>query len=200
MEIGKYNEFIELDNKGIKKKAKLALSEFINSFLSFEEKEKWTYEYLPKLQENHHSRIRHELYEEVIFPVLLDGFRKRQVKAMHWIVKTMQNLYSAQELYKEIDYKSPFEIIKECYEIDPCNSEINETFLNIEIDFISFSQHEWPSGILNGMNGANLEECYEIKDELSLVKNLDKDKKYEKYINEYEVKLEIYIERLKNKL
>ncbi len=196
----KYYEFIELDKKGQKKEAKRILNEFISSFSSFEEKEKWTYDYLPSVETNHHSRIRHELYEKIIFPVLLEGFRKREVKAMHWIVKTRQNLFSAQDLYKEIEYKSPVEIIKECYALEPSNFEINEIYLEMKIDFISYSQHEWPSGILYGMIGATLEECYEVKDELPLVRNLDKDKKYVEYINEYESKLDTYIERLKNKL
>lgn len=196
MIIEKYYEFMDQENKGMKDEAKQRLSEFINSFSSFEEKEEWTYEYLSSLKKNH-LRIRHELYESIIFPVLLYGFRKREINAMHWIVKTRNNLFSAQELYKEIDYISPDDIMQECHTMEPFNSEISETFLGMKIDFISYSQHEWPSGILYGANGASLEECYEIKDELMLIRNLDQDKKYEEYLNDYELKLELYIERLK---
>jgi hypothetical protein len=118
---------------------------------------------------------------------------------MHWIAKTINNLFSSRILWEEIGNKTDLEIIEECYRIDPFNEEIKETFLELKIRFISNSQHEWPSGILFGMNGASLEECLEIKNELPFIKLLDKEKKYEKYIADYESKLDIYIDRLKNK-
>lgn len=199
MEVEKYDKYLTLTEEGLKKQAKILLDEFIGSFSNFEEKAKWTFEFLPGLTKNRGCRIRHELYEKIIFPVLLVGYRNHDINSMLWIAKTINNLFSSRILWEEIGNKTDVEIIEECYRIDPFNEEINETFLELKIRFISYSQHEWPCGILFGMNGASLEECLEMKNELPFIKLLDKEKKYEKYIGDYESKLDVYINRLKNK-
>ena len=197
MEIDKYYQYLEFEKKGLKKQAKTLLYKFIDSFSNYEEKRKWTFEFLPFLEKNQHSKIRHELYENIVFPVLLDGYNNHDVISMHWMAKTINNIYSSKILSKKIGDKTDVQIIKECYKIDPLNEEIVKTFLELEIRFISFSQHEWPSAILFGMNGASLEECLYIKNNLNFIRLLDKEKKYSKYINDYELKLDLYINRLK---
>ena len=87
MNIGYFNEYIKYEQMGLKSKTKECLKYFINSFENYKEKELWTIEYLPKLEFNENSRIRNELYEEIIFPVLLEGYNNKNIKLTIWMVK-----------------------------------------------------------------------------------------------------------------
>jgi hypothetical protein len=198
MDIEFYNEFIEFSHKGIRSKVKECINKFINSFNNFREKELWTIEYLPRLEKTRNGYIRNELFEEIIFPVLLNGYKKKNISLMIWLVKLYDNCYRNRKIWEEINYKSGFDIIKECYEIDEDNDEIIDLYLSIEIKGINYALHEWPCGILIGSNGMTLEDCEkELLEEIPLIKKLDRNRKYTDFINDYESKLKVYIKRLK---
>lgn len=76
MNIEHYQEFREYEEKRLKKQASTALSAFISSFNNEKEKEEWVWEYLPKLETNKHSRIRHEIFHELVYPILRIGYEK----------------------------------------------------------------------------------------------------------------------------
>src|SRR5215469_232955 len=93
MNIEYYSEYLHFKNIGIKPKIKEAITKFIKSFESYSEKEAWTLEYLQKLEYDSNGRIRNELFEEIIFPVLLNGYTEKNVSLMIWLVKLSQNYY-----------------------------------------------------------------------------------------------------------
>jgi hypothetical protein len=71
--------------------------------------------------------------------------------------------------------------------------------LEIEIAWINFSIHEWPSGVLNGNNFVTtMDECKMLLKKTEFVKNLDRNKKYTEYINDYENKIKKIYEKIKN--
>jgi hypothetical protein len=190
-----FNEYLHYENLGMKQKAKEAVADFIHSFNNFEEKETWTKEYLPNLKRNKHSRIRNELFEEILFPVLLHAYENKNVSLMLWLAKTSQNFYQNKKLWEKIDYKTDLEIIKECYEIDSNNNEVIDMYLELEIRGMQYSIHEWPTGILNGNNFAAKDECKMILKEIPFFHKLDKDNKYFDYIQNYENCVKEYLER-----
>ncbi|GHU22712.1 hypothetical protein FACS1894172_05330 [Spirochaetia bacterium] len=197
MNIEYFNEYIKNKNMGIKTKTKEYVHKFIQSFENYHEKELWTMEYLPTLQHNHNKRIRNELFEALIFPVLLNGYNNKNISVMIWLVKLEQNLIQNQKLWKIINYKSSIQIIRECYDLDPNNTEVIDIYLELKIQWIAYSIHEWPSGILIGMNGATAEQCKELVKELPFLYKLDTKNKYKAYIMDYENKLHDYIIRFR---
>ena len=186
MEIDYFNEYLNYLNTGIKLKAKEYIKKFINSFVNYKEKELWTVEYLPKLDMNNNRRIRNELFEEIIFPVLLNGYNNKNISLMVWLVKLSQNCYQNKKIWEKINYKTDLEIIKECYELDPNNTDVIDLYLELEVKWISYAIHEWPSGILIGNNGATKEECKELLREIPFLIKLDRNKKYIEYIKRNE--------------
>jgi hypothetical protein len=77
MKIEYFNEYVHYKNIGIKPKAKEFIDKFINSFENYMEKEQWTIEYLSKIEMDSNGRIRNELFEEIIFPVLFNGYNNQ---------------------------------------------------------------------------------------------------------------------------
>jgi hypothetical protein len=196
MNIKYFEEYLYYENLSIKSKTKEFIVKFINSFNGFEEKKTWTKEYLPKLKTNKHGRIRNELFENIIFPVLLNGYKNKDIFLMIWLVKLSQNYYQNNIIWEKINYKTDLEIIEECYEIEPNNDDVKKIYLELQIRGIDFSIHEWPSGVLYGNNFATKDECKIILKEIKFIKKLDISKKYFKYIKDYENKVNEYIEKI----
>lgn len=74
MIIEHYQEFRECEKKGLKKQASKSLRTFIASFENSEDIDEWVWRYLPTLETNRHSRIRHEIFHELVYPVLKSGY------------------------------------------------------------------------------------------------------------------------------
>ena len=200
MNIEYYFEYLHFKSIGIKPKIKEAIKKFIESFKNDSEKESWTIEYLPKLEFDSNGRIRNELFEEIIFPVLWNGYKNKNVSLMIWLVKLEQNYYQNTNIMKSMGYKSSNQIIRECYEIDPNNEEIIDLFLELELKWISYATHEWTDEfpyILVGNDGATKEECKKLLENISFLHKLDRNKGYSKYINEYEKKIKQNIKMFK---
>ena len=195
MDIKYYEEYLHYKKIGIKSKTKEFIDKFIGSFVNYEEKELWTREYLPKIEFDSNGRIRNELFEEIIFPVLWNGYKNKNIELMVWLTKLSQNYYQNNRIWKKMDYKTDFEIIKKCYEIEP-NDDVIDKYLEIIIREIDYSIHEWPYGILFGNNFATKDECKELLDKITFLRKLDRNEKYYEFINDYENKLKEYIERL----
>jgi hypothetical protein len=195
MNIEYFKEYQKYEQLGIKSKIKECLNNFINSFEKYYEKELWTIEYLPKLEFNKNGRIRNELFEEIIFPVLLEGYNNKNIKLIVWMVKLIQNLYQNNKLWKEINYASNLTLIRECYTLDPNSNEIIDLYLEIMIEKILFRIHEWPYGILIGNTFAEKDECKKLLEEIPLLNKLDRNKKYNELIMEYENIIKEYIGR-----
>jgi hypothetical protein len=118
-----FNEYLHYENLGIKTKAKECVIKFISSFENYREKELWTLEYLPRLVDNYKQRIkenvfnntgfypkleeklnpkiRNEIFEEIIFPVLWNGYKNKDVSLMIWLVKFNQNYYQNKKIWKK---------------------------------------------------------------------------------------------------
>jgi hypothetical protein len=193
MNIEYFNEYLKYEQMGIKSKGKECLNSFINSFENYNEKLLWTIEYLPELKFNKNNRIRNELFEEIVFPVLLEGYNNRNIKLMIWMVKLNQNFTQNEKLWKKINYVSNLSLIRECYEMEPDNTEIVDLYLEIIIEKILFRIHEWPYGILIGNTFAEKDECKKLLEEIPLLNKLDRNKKYSELIMEYESIINEYI-------
>ena len=188
MNIEYFNEYLKYEQNGIKAKKKETLNKFILSFENYTEKESWTMEFLPKLVQNSNGngRIRNELFEEIIFPVLLNGYNSKNITSMIWLVKLNQNFHQNHKIWQQINYTTELEIIEECYSIDPNNTEVIDEYLKIVIRGIDFTIHEMPFGILYGNSFATKDECKELLEEIPLIKKLDRNNEYKDYIIEYE--------------
>ena len=188
-----HEQFVNLKNVGKKEEARRALNAFIASFDSFEEKRVWTKIFLKT--EGYDHKIRYELYEQIVFPVLLDGYEKRDVWSTLWLARTLQNCCSSKKLYEQIEFKSPHRLFREAYDLEP-NEETRKELLNADINWFSYSQHEWPWGILWGKDGATLDECQNILSVIIFTRSLDTEQIYTSHIDDYENKVQQYIVRL----
>ncbi|MEH2376036.1 hypothetical protein [Nostoc sp.] len=199
MELEYYKQYLHYKKLGFRTQARQHLQQFIASFASFAEKELWTYKFLETQEyEFGWHIIRYELYEQVVFPVLLSGYQKRDHWSVLWLARTANNFYKVKHLHKQIDFKTDYGLLKECYLLAPNNNEVHKDLLSIQIRWLQYCIHEYPTGILYGaVNGATIDECQEILSEIEFARKLDVEKNQEKFLNEVQSKILEYIVRLR---
>jgi hypothetical protein len=95
-----YEGYLASLAEGRRKDAGSMLDAFLRSFNTFEEREQWTHTFLRT--HTYGERVRHEIYAEIIFPVLLTGSDRNDAWSLYWLAGTIQNLYRARGLYELI--------------------------------------------------------------------------------------------------
>lgn len=194
MNIEHYQDYEKYQEKGLKKDATRSLRAFISSFEDDKEIEEWVCGNLPELAEKNHSQIRYEIFKDLVYPVLKKGYLNNDLESTLWLAKLFENVSREQDI--ELGDISDLYLYNKCYEIDPNNNEVRLTLLYRLVDWLKFSEHEWPQGILYGMDGATLEQCEEISSVIERIITLDRENKYSEPIKQYEKKLVEYRERL----
>ena len=196
MNIDYFHKFEDYLEKGLKKEASRSLRAFISSVESQKEAEVWVWEYLPKLSKNRHSRGRHELFHEIVFSVLKAGYDDGDFKSTLWLGRLSQNLYQAKKLHVQLGYVTELGFYNQAYALEPENDEVRVLLLDSIVSWLQYTEHEWPSGILYGNNGATLEQCDEIALEVQRALSMDKEHQYSEFIKQYNKKLCQYRVRL----
>ena len=95
----RYKSFI---SKGLRKEAGAEIRLFIDSFADAAERKAFARWFLENEDFGH--KIRHELYEAVIFPALVDGYGERDPWSSYWLARTCQNLYQAKHLWRQVGF------------------------------------------------------------------------------------------------
>lgn len=190
-----YEGYLALLAEGRRKDAGLMLDAFLRSFNTSKEREQWADTFLKT--HTYGARVRHEVYADLIFPVLLAGSKRNDAWSLYWLAGTSQNLYTAHGLHEQINFKHEISLLKDAYAIDCKSSEVCKALLKSLLDYFDYASHEWPAGILWGSDGATLDQCNEIMSEVTLARELDRERAYALPIDEFESKLKRYQERLR---
>lgn len=185
-----YERFKQLKSSGKKAEAKKALDQFVQSIESFEEKKAFTDWFF--LNDFNGDKVRHELYESILFPVLVEGFCKTDPLSLKRLAETDQNLYQAESMWSQIEFKTKRALLREYIELCPEDTSTRQALLSAEIEFFRHCEHEWPAGILYGMDGASESDCKELLAGITYVRQLDTEQKYSGYLAEFETKVVSY--------
>ena len=180
--------------QGNKRLASSLISEFVASFSTLEDRSAWTHWYFSNRTFEH--TVRHELFEHVIFPVLLKGYKCSDPWSLQWLERCEQNLYKAKQLWAQVDHKSADKFLEELIAVEPNNLLAKQRLLSHRINSFRYCEHEWPAGILFGMDGANYEQCEEILQSIEHTNALDTERAYSNFLAEFESKVRQYLARL----
>lgn len=178
-----FRNYVEAINRGRQNEASTQLNLFIQSFASFEQKERWTRDFLIQRKLNH--RIRRDLYEHIVFPVLLKGYQSNSLRSLYWLARTINNLYGAQSLHKQVDYKSDRELLTDCYQADKSQSDVRLALLNCVVSYLNYITSEWPKRIIK-VPGQTLRNHFA---ELRFARKLDQEQQYTVQLKSIEKKL-----------
>ena len=128
MNIEHYLKFKECEEKGLKKEASKSIRAFISSFDGKDEIDNWVWEYLPGLSTNRSSRIRHEIFHELVLPVLKAGYKYGDFSCTLWLGKLIQNIYQSRKTHEDLGWITEIELYNKCHKLDPGNEEARLLF------------------------------------------------------------------------
>jgi hypothetical protein len=170
------------------------IQRFVASFEAVDDKIAWVKWYLENEDLGH--RIRHEIYEHLVFPVLLEGYRQSDPWSLRWLVRTAQNLYRADHLWTQVGRKTEQGLLAQLHTQCPSDDEVRQALLQSHLRDFQYMVHEWPAGILYGHDGASAEECQLILSDLRLARQLDSSHANGAFFDDFENKVTEYQSRL----
>jgi hypothetical protein len=176
-----YAEFIAKLASGRKEEARLAIRRFIESFNNLEEREDWTRRFLSTIKPG--TKLRHELYEEVVLPVLMAGYEARDPWSLYWLAQTSKN---ARYFDRRLDLPSSQELLKEAHALDPSSDAIRHDLLRSLLYGFEYMAHEWPTALLYAPDSPWQTQYREILAEIRLARELDTSGKYAGQIAKFE--------------
>lgn len=186
---------LEFERLGLRVKAKEAAYALIEALPSLNDKDAWTRANLHTLPTNGQSRIRHEIYDGIVFPALRAGYERNDPEAFYLLGKTWQNFISGDVFAKQIGFHSSEFFFERAYQVDPSSERYKRAFLGALIVKFDYLFHEWPSGIL--INHDNWPaELVELKSNIELASSLDESGQHVEDIREFLEKTNIYSDRL----
>lgn len=109
----------------------------------------------------------------------------------------IHNLLQLPKLLKEIDYVTDTASFIKCHELRPEIIEIRLIILDNILRGLSYCEHGWLAGILNG-HGACLSDCIEMRLDLNFAIKLDIEQKYGDLFFQLLVNITVYETTLKN--
>jgi hypothetical protein len=187
-----YQQYVAYKDCGRKAEAKAALGAFLASVEPADDTRGWVEAFLEGGDFGH--RIRHEIYERLVFPVLLQGYARGDAWSLRWLAKTANNLYERPALHAQVDFKGERELLAEAYAREP-TEEVRRLMLEADLRGFEYCQHEWPAGILYGPNGATMAECDELLRQVADARGLD-DGSNAPFLDAFEHKVREYRARL----
>lgn len=189
-----FEQYEAAKTRGDKRLASSLVARFVAAFATDEERAAWTRRYLDSGLIHH--TIRYELFEHVIFPVLLAGYQKSDPWCLAMLDRHAQNLYRAKHLWAKVGYETDIQFAQRRLELEPESAQARERVLAYWIAWFGYCEHEWPAGILYGMNGATESQCGEILDKVGEIRALDRDGVHRVYLDQFEAKVQQYRQRL----
>lgn len=189
-----FEQYETAKEQGNKRLAASLISEFIETFTTDEEREEWTRWYMNNRAVEH--TVRHELFEQVIFPVLLAGHQRSDPWCIEMLERCAQNLYKAKHLWSQVGYQTEMQLAEHRLELTPNDLKAKKRVLEHLISWFRYSEHKWPAGILYGSDGATETECQEILHSLHKARMLDGCQVHSHFLDQYEAKVHQYIDRL----
>jgi hypothetical protein len=189
-----YEEYLRWQSLGVKAKATAALRAFLDSFHDLAAKAAWTDANLEGLKSNRHARIRHELFEEVIFPVLLIRFQAAEPEAMYLLAQFRHNLYSASHLHRQIGSLGAEDLLRSANAKAPGEDRYRRGLLKALLEHFGYLDHEWPAGILVDVRDPS--SWHALLEDIRLARDLDHAGEKADRLDQFEARVLAYESRI----
>jgi len=191
MDETKFQFFIKAQAEGRKAEAKTAVRTFVASCAADTEAdiERWVFAYLATLTDHPHLRVRHELLEDLILPVLLRGYGRQDPDSLCWLGRLWANLQSDRRLFAKIENKtmhnvSGLQLLRRAYHLAPDRTDIAQALFKALVDVFDDVQHEWPTGLL-----MRRDEVPEYLVDIRLARQLDSSGRHQLMLDQFEDRL-----------
>ena len=102
--------------------------------------------------------IRQQLFGHLIYPILSEQVEQNDISAIKGLLRLDQHLLSYRGYTKDAKYSS-WILLEKGLSISPDDRELLELSERTTRNYLIYTLHELPSGVLYGTNGATIKEC-----------------------------------------
>jgi hypothetical protein len=108
------------------------------------------------------------LMESVLFPALLEGYQKGVPGCARWLAGLSGSLLWDRKYREQLPEGEQSEtgLLKAALRQDPADIRSRTRLIRLLADRLRYTLHELPSGVLYGIDGATVEQCEELQEEL----------------------------------
>ena len=176
--------YLKQEARGVRKVALRTLRQFTAALRAVDPslRNRWAQEFLrQKLEEGQNIPLRNPLFEEVLFPLLADGYRSGDCRAAKWLAQLAQVLIHARSCWQALGCPSDAELWREAYRRNSDDEEARKGLIDVIASYVRHTLHELPAGVLLGMNGATPDECIALQDGLGEFRSLIRESERDRY-------------------
>lgn len=105
--------------------------------------------------------IRQRVFEKLIYPTLCEGVEAENIEAVRIMIELIQHVYAYQTRSNEWKYHAS-ELIDIGLRLDPLDNKLRKMKYDSAVQYLNYSIHEVPSGVLWDTNGASESQCHEL--------------------------------------
>ena len=109
--------------------------------------------------------IRMPLFREVLFPDLRDGMRRGHSGCARWLAGFAHLIQQSPDLGDQLPEHNRTEIglLRTALQLDSNDALARTRLIRSMLRYFDYTLHELPAGVLYGIDGANIEECRELR-------------------------------------
>lgn len=122
------DSFLEFDALGQRTEAKQAALAIVDAVSAFDAKVAWARRNLDRLPLNRNGRIRHEIYQGIVFPVLKAEFDRGNAEASYLLGKYWQNLIANRASYMQMGEPSARCFFRLAFQFEPSSERYQRAY------------------------------------------------------------------------
>lgn len=115
-------------------------------------------------------QVRGPLLERVVVPALLREFHAGSARAALGLARLQESQLGSHRCWRRLEVPSVVSLLEEALRRDPSCEAARTELVRRHLDYIGFTLHELPVGVLYGMDGATATECQELEEYLVSVR------------------------------
>jgi hypothetical protein len=110
--------------------------------------------------------IRFQLFRQILYPILTHEIDKDNIEAIKSLIKLLEYYGNYQNLIDDNKY-SVWKILDKGLQLSPNDTELLKVYQYKQKDYFEYTLHELPAGVLFGADGATIEQCEELLNDLT---------------------------------
>jgi hypothetical protein len=164
-----WNEYLALEDRGTREDRTAELERFVDAAkgLGSEITDAFAYDLARrKVDRNEDFALRMPLFREIVFPALKRGLAAGRGDCARWLAGLYQLVVrSADYLEIQAAVGSERELLVRALELDPTDKKSRRRLIESDANYLHFTLHELPSGVLSTFtDGATAEECLQLSE------------------------------------
>ena len=162
-----WRAYREAEKEGVKETRTASLERLVSWVEKRPEKEKtaWALDVARQVVDDRAEiPIRFPLFRRVLLPALIDGIFAKRPGCARWLSGFQSLLIHSEKEAARLpeDLRNPVDLLREALRVDPADERARRLLIHHRADYLEYTLHELPAGVLCGTDGSTTDECGDL--------------------------------------